>query len=358
MRAKFVLLAIAVQFLILGWMAGQREWIVRTSPTVWLRTTPVDPRDLFRGDFVRLNYEIASIHQSAFGPTLAGDLALRAKAKDRPYRRNRELVLYTALAVNPESGTATPTSVDLVPPVAGLFIKGRVQANGYSPAATLPNIAYGIDAYFVQQGKGQDLERRAPLGTPDGFQVPMEIQVALGRDGTAVILGHRWGALGIKVTTRNTPSAGNHAGLADATDIAAPLPPIEVSLCNADDKPRAVVLPADLRTLRLEQLDGWNGHGETVTPPRVNPRPLQDADARVLQPGETVTVRIDPNLPEWFVRTDDKDYTSLRQHTNDYRSYRIVYAAPTASDCAGLKDARLIIHGDLPARTISSYELR
>jgi uncharacterized membrane-anchored protein len=70
MRTKLIIAAIFVQVLVLGWMAGEREWIVRTAPTVWLRTAPVDPQDLFRGEYVRLNYDISTIPADRFGPVL------------------------------------------------------------------------------------------------------------------------------------------------------------------------------------------------------------------------------------------------------------------------------------------------
>ncbi|AVD70454.1 hypothetical protein CAY53_02335 [Desulfobulbus oralis] len=49
MRKAAIITAILVQVLVLAWMAGQREWILRTAPRIWLRTAPLDPRDLFRG---------------------------------------------------------------------------------------------------------------------------------------------------------------------------------------------------------------------------------------------------------------------------------------------------------------------
>ena len=51
MRKAAIITAILAQVLILAWMAGQREWILRTAPRIWLRTAPLDPRDLFRGDY-------------------------------------------------------------------------------------------------------------------------------------------------------------------------------------------------------------------------------------------------------------------------------------------------------------------
>jgi len=95
MRTKLIIAAILIQFLVLGWMACEREWIVRNGPTVWLRTAPIDPRDLFRGDYVTLGYEISTIPAEKFGPGLKWHMTDLAKRHaDDPYSgRNREIVL-------------------------------------------------------------------------------------------------------------------------------------------------------------------------------------------------------------------------------------------------------------------------
>jgi hypothetical protein len=38
-----------------------RIYILKTGKVIHLRTAPIDPRDIFRGDYVRLNYEISRI---------------------------------------------------------------------------------------------------------------------------------------------------------------------------------------------------------------------------------------------------------------------------------------------------------
>lgn len=38
-----------------------KEYTLRTGTEVILKTEPVDPRDLFRGDYVVLNYEISTL---------------------------------------------------------------------------------------------------------------------------------------------------------------------------------------------------------------------------------------------------------------------------------------------------------
>ena len=86
MTRYFVLLAVAAQLLVLAWMAGEREWIFRTGQVVYLRTAPVDPRDLFRGDFVRLHYESNSLRPEGPHPIAAA----------APERKRHEL-MYTRL---------------------------------------------------------------------------------------------------------------------------------------------------------------------------------------------------------------------------------------------------------------------
>ena len=50
MRKLLIVAAVAAQLLVLGWMAFEREWVVRTGRVVYLRTAPVDPQDPMRGD--------------------------------------------------------------------------------------------------------------------------------------------------------------------------------------------------------------------------------------------------------------------------------------------------------------------
>ena len=56
---RWILIVVAIQFLALLSVAVKREWIHSYGETVFLRTAPVDPRDLFRGDYVQLQYDIA-----------------------------------------------------------------------------------------------------------------------------------------------------------------------------------------------------------------------------------------------------------------------------------------------------------
>jgi uncharacterized membrane-anchored protein len=361
MRTKLVIAAILVQFLVLGWMAGEREWILRSAPCVWLRTAPVDPRDLFRGDYVTLGYEISTIPAEKFGPRLKTHMTALAKhyADHQYYEHNRELVICAALDVHPESGVAEIAAADLTPPPSGLFIKGRVRPYMTNNQTSLMAVAYGIDAFYVQQGKGRELERRTPEGAPAGVQVPMEMQIALGRNGTAVLKDHRWNPLGIGVQIQNQDPPGSAPTVDPATGRKITRKIIRVTFYNAGSAPLAVVLPTDLRTLHLHKSDGQNSPGVDISVPPPNLTPLTDADVRLLQPGASTTADIDPARAEWLVKTTpDAPPHQLGHQDNNYQSYRIVYEPPAAAACSGLLETGHITPGPLAGRQFWGYELK
>src|SRR6185436_16903307 len=80
----------------------------------------------------------------------------------------------------------------------GLFIRGRTDRSWDGRVA----VRYGLEAYFRQQGKGQELEQSRQR---DGIQVPLEMEVAVGPGGLAVLKGHRWSALGIGLDLETAP---------------------------------------------------------------------------------------------------------------------------------------------------------
>ena len=115
MRKLLVLLALLLQVAALAWMAIDREWILAKGQTVFLRTAPIDPRDIFRGDFVRLNYEIS---------TLSGDELADNFPDTRDNRRHKKI--YVPLTLN-ERGLANPANATDIQPESGLYLRGRIQ---------------------------------------------------------------------------------------------------------------------------------------------------------------------------------------------------------------------------------------
>ena len=350
MRTTLVVTAIFVQILALAWMAGQREWIVATGPTVWLRTTPVDPRDVFRGDYVVLNYDISTIPADKIGPALKAELGAQNQDRERRQSYNREIEIYVPLEVDAESDVARIGLADLTPPASGLFIKGSVQPYQWQNRDELVGVRYGIDAFFVEQGKGRALERTAPKGTPDNIQVPLEMRVALGQDGTAVLTEHRWSALGVGLDVHEETAS-------NATDSASSSR-LVLSYHNASPAPLAMVLPSDLRTLRLMGVESFDGFGRGSGLQSDAVAPYSDSDVRVLQPGGTTTVELDLNDPRWAVHQSGKKPLPLWHKDLGSWRFRVMYQAPSPEACAGLAQAPLVWRGQLPSREFRNHELR
>ena len=76
---RSILLAVlvaALQVGFLGWMIAGRAAILRDGAEALLKVEPIDPRDLLRGDYVRLGYEISRITARLVTNLPAGEEAL------------------------------------------------------------------------------------------------------------------------------------------------------------------------------------------------------------------------------------------------------------------------------------------
>jgi uncharacterized membrane-anchored protein len=159
-------------------LVESRARILRDGTEVRLRTAPVDPRDLFRGDYVVLGYEIGTIHPTA----LEGDK-----------RFSRYETVYVRVGPGPDGFAfargiykARPTSVS--PDEA--ILAGRVnwvgscvtQADDDRDCPGGRNgltIEYGIESYFVPQGSGRAIERTE--------RARIEVVAAVSGSGEAAI---------------------------------------------------------------------------------------------------------------------------------------------------------------------------
>jgi uncharacterized membrane-anchored protein len=126
---------------ILGFMALDRVRLVRTGCEIVLPIKPVDPRDLFKGDYARLGYDISTPAAGLLAPSLK---------EGRGVRR-----VFVTLEKGLDS-VWRPVAVSAGRP-AGLTDNQLVLA-GRMDNPSRPRIAYGIERYFVPEGEGQKLE--------------------------------------------------------------------------------------------------------------------------------------------------------------------------------------------------------
>jgi hypothetical protein len=148
-RARWFALVVALQAaFLLGW-AGYCEWSRAGAPTILLQTRPVDPRDLLRGDYMILNYEISRV------PLPAGSAPEAAVPG-----REIWITLRRGARFHECAGTAWAEPGGASAPGAGgrdeVVVRGRVRGRPF-PAQREVTVDYGIEKYFVPEGKGQPI---------------------------------------------------------------------------------------------------------------------------------------------------------------------------------------------------------
>lgn len=327
MKKPFIVIAVILQILVLAYMAGEREYIVRNGKIIHLRTAPIDPRDMFRGDYVRLNYEISRIPINMIAEA-AGAGALKKGAK-----------IYVRLKEGP-SGLYEMEGADLQKPEAGLYLTGRIPYPYRKLQAGNPIwVNYGIEAYFVEQGKGREIEKRR--GGRTSVQVPLEMEIAIGPGGKAVIKGYRWSRLGIGLQRlRNAP--------AGPEEIEAPQSAtFQLTLSNASDEPLALVNLPDYCSFSLEAA-AWAKQSYSLAHDPCEDVSPSEFDVVTLAPKQEKKFMFDFSTERWLVKGKDK----IQQigTLDGTEQFRIVYRPPDREQTRHLSRKDEIWHGYLGSR--------
>lgn len=337
MRMIWLMGVAVAQVLALGYMAGEREWVLRTGRTIYLRTAPVDPRDPMRGDYVHLNYQISRVPRALWRGGLfeSNPPAQSIRADTRVY----------ALLRPGEDSTGDLVSVSTERPAEGLFLRGRTDRFWGSRL----QVRYGLEAYFVEQGRGLTLERGRDR---DGIQVPMEMKVAVSPGGLAVLQDHRWCALGIglNLVTSNAPARTGRTPR--QRSVAA-----DVRLLNASSNDLAIVDRPGGHSLALVPDAQWQ-ENPWSWPQEDQPLPAPEAgQVIVLKPGQVHSIHVSFDDPYWAVRGEQARGSTNRASVNlvdvdqDWRArFRFEYRAPERAVATNLPNATLLWHGRLATR--------
>ncbi|NWG46654.1 MAG: GDYXXLXY domain-containing protein [Alphaproteobacteria bacterium] len=178
-----ILIVFLAQAGVLGAMIAGKMHTLRTGTELILDTAPVDPRDIFRGDYVILNYTLSLVP---------------AHLLTDPEGVNSGDTLYVTVERTAEgsAGAVLGLSETLPPPAPDrVTLKGvvdgirqtalEVDATGAvlsEREAMRFQMVYGIESYFVPEGEGGALEalRNAGIGA-------LRVLVAVDAEGTAAI---------------------------------------------------------------------------------------------------------------------------------------------------------------------------
>jgi uncharacterized membrane-anchored protein len=107
-----------------------------------LETRRIDPRDLLRGDYLILNYQVSDIPRGLFLPPLAGELAPGAR-------------VYVALTpgTNGFYGVVRASTNEFIPGGEEVLMQGKSGQQWWGGTNTV-HVEYGIEKYFVAEGTG------------------------------------------------------------------------------------------------------------------------------------------------------------------------------------------------------------
>lgn len=173
MIALRILIVVALQTLALAYMIYDRQAMLNAGRTVTLKVVPVDPRDIFRGDYVILSYDISRLDLSKidgedkfdYNDTVFVTLVPDGQTwKAAAIARGKPIAVQGGVAVR-----GTVISFDLINPPEAPAPAGPSGTPAPAPAPTPPPqsfvlVTYGIESYFVPEGTGRAIEDEARKG--------------------------------------------------------------------------------------------------------------------------------------------------------------------------------------------------
>lgn len=153
-------------------MIAGRAAILRDGREVVLAVRPVDPRDLLRGDYVILTYNISLIPTQLFAERPASN-----------EQTNQELV-FVRLKEG-EEGIWEPVAARFGKPPEPAASDGEIDLRGSASTAWFDQagvlqVAYGIERFYVPEGEGRPIEE-------DLRERPFRMKIAVSASGEAQI---------------------------------------------------------------------------------------------------------------------------------------------------------------------------
>jgi uncharacterized membrane-anchored protein len=144
MKTRLFILVLALQCAWILGTAAMQERALRVGQLVLLETQPVDPRDLLRGDFVRLNYKISDVPlEKLFGPRPAGEVSPGTTV----------FVALVPAGTNEFYRLARASTERFTPDANEVVLRGRA-AQSWRNSAGSVHLEYGLEQYFVAEGAG------------------------------------------------------------------------------------------------------------------------------------------------------------------------------------------------------------
>lgn len=152
-RAKQLVLACCVPVLILLGMCIKPLYTLLTGEEMTLQTKPLDPSDVFRGDYVTLKYEAEEV------PKKLVEQSVVTRLQDR----GGEFEVYVLM--EKKNGVHTPIKVTLSKPDKGEFLNGTISyIDKDNRGQEIAFISYDLDNYYLEDNTGTKWEKASAKG--------------------------------------------------------------------------------------------------------------------------------------------------------------------------------------------------
>jgi uncharacterized membrane-anchored protein len=178
-----VLLGGAVCLAILAGVMVGHAWPLWAGDTVLLRLRPVDPRDLFRGEYVRLDTPASRLFVVDGTRTVpAGAFPVRGLgAWQRPATDKKYVGGSRTAYVQLErraTGEHEPVSISDVPVEHAMNLRGEARVSDSDGNVF---VDYGLDAFYMQEGTAKPVQDALAAGRT------VQMQVAIASSGRSRI---------------------------------------------------------------------------------------------------------------------------------------------------------------------------
>ena len=138
--------AFVFQLVILSGLSGKGLVPRITSDRVRFEVIPVDPRDMMRGEYITLGYEFSRLPEDV---ELIDERIKSYKTKTN--FNQKSIDVYVTLKFNLKDDIYKGIFFGSTPPTKGRYLRGKLNSNN--------RIAFGIEAFYLQEGKGQIYEQ-------------------------------------------------------------------------------------------------------------------------------------------------------------------------------------------------------
>jgi uncharacterized membrane-anchored protein len=141
-KPKLLILVLALQTAWVLYTVATQEHALASGRDVMLETQRVDPRDMLRGDFLILNYEINSVPTNLFSPPVTMDLP-----------DDTEVFVALKPGTNRFFVVARASTNEFAPESGEVLLRGKSDPAWWNTTNSI-RVEYGLERYYVAEGTG------------------------------------------------------------------------------------------------------------------------------------------------------------------------------------------------------------